>query len=65
MIRAFGILKKAACTTNLELKTLDPKIGELIMVLHTLLHTPTAARAHTHADTQAHSGIPSISITFS
>jgi hypothetical protein len=32
MIRAFGILKKAACTANLELKTLDPKIGDLIMV---------------------------------
>ena len=30
MIRAFGILKKAAAQTNVELGELDPKIGALI-----------------------------------
>ena len=30
MIRAFGILKKSAAETNVELKELDPKIGALI-----------------------------------
>ena len=30
MIRAFGILKKAAAETNVELGELDPKVGALI-----------------------------------
>jgi fumarate hydratase class II len=41
MIRAFGIIKQAACEANLELKTLDPKVADLIMVRMMLAALPS------------------------
>lgn len=37
MIRAFGIIKQAACQANVENKTLEPKVADLILVCQVIL----------------------------